>query len=226
MRKYLFSLTKLSIAAALAGACMLSWAPAAHAQSSANAAEASTPSMFSNAVDKAADLVMGAVGHLGIQYKRGGTSPETGFDCSGFVRHVYQNTVGLLLPRTSADMASRGSEVNKTDLKPGDLVFFNTLRRTFSHVGIYIGEGKFVHAPSSGGQVRVESMSIPYWQTRFNGARRMDDLQPLQTVKASTSADTSKPSALPAAPAQANDPLGAKLNELKSSSTYAAQLNY
>ncbi len=132
--------------------------------------------LVSSAVDGAGELVINALAHLGIRYVRGGTSPESGFDCSGFVRHVYQNTIGLLLPRTSAEMAQRGSKVDKKELQPGDLVFFNTLRRAFSHVGIYVGDGKFVHAPSSGGAVRVEEMSSPYWQQRFNGARRLEAL--------------------------------------------------
>ncbi len=141
--------------------------------------ESTTPSegakkVFYQAVDAAGDLVNSALSYMGISYKYGGNAPDTGFDCSGFVRYVYNNTLGLMLPRSSAEMSKTGEKVKKDELKPGDLVFFNTLKRAFSHVGIYIGEGNFVHAPSTGGAVRVESMEIPYWQKRFNGARRMD----------------------------------------------------
>jgi cell wall-associated NlpC family hydrolase len=122
---------------------------------------------------KASALVVNALGFLGVPYRRGGTSADTGFDCSGFVRTVYQETVGLVLPRVAAQQAANSEKVARTDLKPGDLVFFNTMRRTFSHVGIYIGDGKFVHSPKPGEEVRVESMSMAYWKRRFTGARRV-----------------------------------------------------
>ena len=141
------------------------------------------------ATDRAADLVLNAMGSLGVPYRLGGTSAETGFDCSGFVRAMFQQTVGLMLPRTAAEQAAATQRIEKTDLKPGDLVFFNTLRRTNSHVGIYVGDGKFIHSPRTGAHVRVESMNISYWQTRFDGARRV--LQ--ETEKATTaSADAPK----------------------------------
>ena len=125
------------------------------------------------ATDRAGDLVSHAMQSLGVPYKLGGTSAETGFDCSGFVRAMYQQTVGLMLPRTAAEQAAATQRIEKTDLKPGDLVFFNTLRRTNSHVGIYMGDGKFIHSPRSGSHVRVENMNISYWQSRFDGARRV-----------------------------------------------------
>jgi cell wall-associated NlpC family hydrolase len=157
--------------------------------------------VFYDAVDQAGNLVVSALSYMGIHYKYGGNEPDAGFDCSGFVRYVYNNTLGLVLPRTSAEMSKKGDTVKKDDLKPGDLVFFNTLKRAFSHVGIYVGEGKFVHAPSTGGAVRVESMEIPYWQQRFNGARRLDThtlaptLQPA-LVNQAQPADTPKTDAL------------------------------
>jgi cell wall-associated NlpC family hydrolase len=123
----------------------------------------------------AEELVDEALSYLGIRYRFGGTSPETGLDCSGLVLNVFRNAVGLDLPRTASEMASLGDKIGRQELKPGDLVFFNTMRRTFSHVGIYLGDGKFVHAPSSGGKVRVESISTRYWAQRFNGARRLVD---------------------------------------------------
>ena len=126
------------------------------------------------ATDLASELVLSAMNFLGVPYKRGGTSSETGFDCSGFTRHVFENSVGLILPRRAIEQAQSPSlvPVQQAELKPGDLVFFNTLRRTFSHVGIYIGDNKFIHSPRAGGQVRVEDMRQAYWQQRFDGARR------------------------------------------------------
>lgn len=123
--------------------------------------------------DHTSRLVTNAMGFLGVPYRRGGNSAETGFDCSGFVRAMYEQTVGLLLPRRADQQAAATQVIDKKDLQPGDLVFFNTLRRNFSHVGIYVGEGKFIHAPRSGAQVRVEDMGVSYWARRFNGARRV-----------------------------------------------------
>lgn len=119
-----------------------------------------------DAIDQAMDL-------LGIRYRRGGTSPEAGFDCSGFVSHVFREGLGLILPRSSKEMSKAGEIVNRDELRPGDLVFFNTMRKAFSHVGIYLGDNQFVHAPRSGGLVRVEDLRDSYWIKRFNGARRI-----------------------------------------------------
>lgn len=121
------------------------------------------------------DLVNKGMSYLGIRYRFGGTSPETGLDCSGLVQNVFRNAIGLDLPRTAREMASLGDKIGRQDLKPGDLVFFNTMRRAFSHVGIYVGDGQFLHAPSRGGGVRVEDMGSSYWAKRFNGARRLLD---------------------------------------------------
>ena len=128
---------------------------------------------------KASEIVIQAMGLLGVPYIRGGTSEEKGFDCSGFVRHMYEKSVGLVLPRRAEEQAKVTEEINRSELKPGDLVFFNTLKRTFSHVGIYVGDGKFIHAPRPGKVVRVDDMREAYWQNRFNGARRVqaDKLQ-------------------------------------------------
>ena len=123
--------------------------------------------------NKASELVIDAMGFLGVPYKRGGNTAETGFDCSGFVRAMYKQSIGLILPRRAEEQAAATQNIEKSDLKPGDLVFFNTLKRTFSHVGIYVGQGRFIHAPSSGSQVRVEDMGTSYWRTRFDGARRV-----------------------------------------------------
>ena len=123
--------------------------------------------------DQASSLVVNAMGFLGVPYKRGGSSAETGFDCSGFVRAMYEQTVGLLLPRRADQQAAATQVIDKKELQPGDLVFFNTMRRNFSHVGIYVGDNKFIHAPRSGAQIRVEDMGVSYWAKRFDGARRV-----------------------------------------------------
>lgn len=122
---------------------------------------------------QASDLVVNAMGFLGVPYKRGG-STTNGFDCSGFVRAMYENTLGLVLPHNAKAQAAATETIDKAELQPGDLVFFNTLRRAFSHVGIYIGEGKFIHSPRAGGEVRIEDMRDSYWVKRFNGARRVN----------------------------------------------------
>jgi len=120
-----------------------------------------------DAIDQAMDLI-------GIRYRRGGSSPEAGFDCSGFVSHVFREGLGMILPRSSREMSKSGQEVTRDELRPGDLVFFNTMRKAFSHVGIYVGDNQFVHAPRSGGHVRIDDLRQGYWTKRFNGARRVD----------------------------------------------------
>lgn len=131
---------------------------------------------------RASELVVSAMGFLGVPYRRGGNDAETGFDCSGFVRAMYQQTAGLLLPRKAEQQAAATQKIERSELKPGDLVFFNTMRRAFSHVGIYVGNGKFIHSPKPGAEVRVEDMGIAYWAKRFDGARRVSDDTAGQTV--------------------------------------------
>ena len=128
--------------------------------------------------DKASDMVLTSMNFLGVPYRRGGTSAEDGFDCSGFTRRVFEMSLGLVLPRRADEQAKAKGliDVKRDELKPGDLVFFNTLKRTFSHVGIYVGEGKFIHAPRTGGEVRVEDMRFAYWAKRFTGARRAEPM--------------------------------------------------
>lgn len=124
---------------------------------------------------RASELAMRAMGMLGIHYKFGSNSPENGLDCSGLVQYVFKEAWGAKLPRTSAEISQVGEHIETKDMQPGDLVFYNTLKRGFSHVGIYLGDNKFIHAPSSGGQVRIESMDLSYWKNRFNGVRRIND---------------------------------------------------
>ncbi len=111
---------------------------------------------------------------LGLDYRYGGNSPVTGFDCSGLVAHVYLEAWNIRLPRNTSAQSKAGMPVSLAELQAGDLVFYDTLKRPYSHVGIYLGDGKFVHAPKTGAQVRVESLKSAYWAQRFNGARRIE----------------------------------------------------
>jgi len=124
--------------------------------------------------NQASDLVVGAMGFLGVPYKRGGNNADMGFDCSGFVKAMFEQTVGLVLPRSAAQQAAATQTIDRSELRPGDLVFFNTMRQAFSHVGIYVGNGKFIHSPKPGAEVRVEDMGMAYWARRFDGARRVN----------------------------------------------------
>jgi cell wall-associated NlpC family hydrolase len=147
--------------------------------SDASADAARTPggakSFLSGVASKAGDVVVGALNMIGVRYRWGGNTPDSGLDCSGFVRYVFQDTLGMTLPRRAEEMSRVGEEVTVSDLKPGDLVFFNTMRRSFSHVGIYIGDNKFVHSPSTGSTIRVDDMEDGYWEKRFQGARRIEN---------------------------------------------------
>ena len=118
-------------------------------------------------------LAAQALTHLGIRYSWGGKSPETGFDCSGLVLYSAQQSLGLKLPPRADDIAKYGDTVKRDDLAVGDLVFFNTLGTRYSHVGIYLGQDKFVHSPTRGGVVRIEDMNLRYWTMRYTGARRL-----------------------------------------------------
>jgi cell wall-associated NlpC family hydrolase len=148
--------------------------------------------------DRASDLVMSAMNFIGVPYRRGGNTAEDGFDCSGFTRHVFDRSLGLLLPRRAEEQARAPglASVKRDELKPGDLVFFNTLRRTFSHVGIYVGEGKFIHAPRTGSEVRVEDMRDNYWSKRFTGARRAPGAEQAAVTVAAPAASVDSTDAL------------------------------
>ena len=139
-----------------------------------------TRAFLSGMAGKAGDVVVGALNMIGVRYRWGGNTPDSGLDCSGFVRYVFQDTLGLALPRRAEEMSRVGEKVRMSDLKPGDLVFFNTMRRTFSHVGIYIGDNKFVHSPSTGSTIRVDDLDSGYWEKRFTGARRIETSFPQQ----------------------------------------------
>ena len=134
------------------------------------------PGLMRQVGDRASDMVISATNFIGVPYRRGGNSAQTGFDCSGFTRHVFEMSLGLVLPRSAGEQAAAAGlvKVKREELKPGDLVFFNTMRRTFSHVGIYIGDNRFIHAPSHGKDVRTDDLSFAYWAKRFTGARRAE----------------------------------------------------
>jgi cell wall-associated NlpC family hydrolase len=116
-------------------------------------------------------VVLQALMLVDVPYRYGGSSP-TGFDCSGLVRYVFKAAAGLELPRRTEEISRVGQPIGLSELQPGDLVFFNTFRRAYSHVAIYVGEGRFLHAPARGGRVRLEALDDRYWKARYDGARR------------------------------------------------------
>jgi cell wall-associated NlpC family hydrolase len=132
-------------------------------------------SFFERYTNAAQDVILQGLKLVGVRYRFGGNDEDSGLDCSGFVQLVFKDSIGALLPRTALEMSEVGEKVGSNELKPGDLVFFNTMRRTFSHVGIYLGDNHFLHAPRTGAEVRVENMDNSYWMKRYNGARRILD---------------------------------------------------
>lgn len=119
------------------------------------------------------EMLLYAISLSGTPYRYGGKTQQEGFDCSGFVAHVFKNTLNFLLPPNAAAMSRMGRNVSMSELVPGDLVFFNTLANPFSHVGIYIGDDRFIHSPRSGRKIEIVHMQHKYWATRFDGARRL-----------------------------------------------------
>jgi len=149
------------------------WEEAA-AQRAQHSAADEHPSLLERYTNNAHDLLLKGLQMVGVKYRRGGTDPDAGLDCSGFVQLVFRDALNVMLPRTSREMSQIGEIVARDqELRPGDLVFFNTMRRAFSHVGIYLGEGRFLHSPRAGSEVRVEDMQKSYWLQRYNGARRL-----------------------------------------------------
>lgn len=120
------------------------------------------------------DIPVYAQSLIGTPYKFGGTSPDKGFDCSGFVSDVFRHTAGVSMPRTTIEISQVGRAIRMDELRSGDLVFFNTLKKKFSHVGIYLSDSRFIHAPSKGGKVRIDDMSETYWKSHYDGARRVN----------------------------------------------------
>lgn len=120
------------------------------------------------------DILFRAIALVGTPYRYGGNTPESGFDCSGFVDYVFRDVAGIVLPRTVDDIdAINAPEVRREELNSGDLIFFKTSGRKVSHIGIYVGEGRFVHAPNEGGTVRLDRLDNVYWNAHYSGAKRI-----------------------------------------------------
>ena len=169
LRKHL--LASLFAAALMASPVLLPSAGSVHASELHRFAE--DASFFERYTNSAQDLILKGLELIGIDYRMGGTNPDVGLDCSGLVQVVFKEAIGMLLPRTAREQSQVGAVIGRQELKAGDLVFFNTMRRAFSHVGIYLGDNRFLHAPRSGAEVRIEDMRQSYWINRYNGARRL-----------------------------------------------------
>jgi cell wall-associated NlpC family hydrolase len=155
------------------------------------------PGLLDQASSTVQEVLMSALALTGTPYKFGGTTPDTGFDCSGFVRYVFQQAANLTLPHGARALSQLGKAIPVEQLQPGDLVFYNTLKSAFSHVGIYIGDNRFIHAPSDGGDVHIVNMKEAYWVKRFNGARRIDST-PMTTPVTTTQPSVQSPAAVSA----------------------------
>ena len=159
----------------LLGACAARGPTPGTAELRSPAVQPLSPAANTTAPAAAGDLVMAAMTFLDRPYQAGGQSAETGFDCSGFTRHVFGQALGIELPRSAQEQAQAPMlrpVASRDALQAGDLVFFNTQHRSFSHVGIYLGDGRFIHAPRSGAQIRTERIAAAYWSSRYSGARR------------------------------------------------------
>jgi cell wall-associated NlpC family hydrolase len=214
-------LCAVALAAAAAGAMAAPDGPGSHASGDAvlqllhergllsAASQEDANAVVHRMRDAASEMVLSAMNFLGVPYKRGGDSAEEGFDCSGFTRHIFEMSIGMVLPRRADQQAQQAGllTVKRDELKPGDLVFFNTMRRAFSHVGIYVGDGKFIHAPRTGSHVRVEDMRQAYWVKRYNGARRAEQTAgPADAARPSaTTQQTAFPSGNPERPSGNGD---------------------
>ena len=192
-------LAALALGIALACASLPALADDAPARSIADSATAAVRGAASSAWDAARALTSAALDLIGIRYKWGGATPDTGLDCSGLVQFVFQQTTGVTLPRSAKEMSRLGDKVALSELQPGDLVFFNTRRFAFSHVGIYLGENRFIHAPRRGREVEVATIDRAYWQQRFNGARRLIGVLPEMMPALVPEATAATPEPLPAA---------------------------
>ncbi|TDY26409.1 cell wall-associated NlpC family hydrolase [Paraburkholderia sp. BL6665CI2N2] len=176
MRRLAFSLLTVLLLAACAGAPQKTSSRAGSSVVVANGAYHAPPPGFPNFVDHSIgreEISIQAMSLVGIPYRWGGNTPDSGFDCSGLVRYVVSRAASVNLPRTTADMSGRGESIEPDEIAPGDLIFFNTTGRAHSHVGIYVGKLRFVNAPSTGGTVRLDYLTNPYWAKRFDGIRRV-----------------------------------------------------
>lgn len=159
--------------ASLLGAALIAFSSVGLVHADEQLKPAEGRSLLDRYTTTAQDLILKGLELIGINYRRGGTDAETGLDCSGFVQLVFKDAIGLLLPRTAREQSEIGAVIDRRELKAGDLVFFNTMRRAFSHVGIYLGDNRFMHAPRAGSEIRIEDMRQSYWIRRYNGARRL-----------------------------------------------------
>jgi hypothetical protein len=176
MRRLAFSLLTVLLLAACAGAPQKTSSRAGSSVVVTNGAYHAPPPGFPNFVDHSIgreEISIQAMSLVGIPYRWGGNTPDSGFDCSGLVRYVVSRAASVNLPRTTADMSGRGESIEPDEIAPGDLIFFNTTGRAHSHVGIYVGKLRFVNAPSTGGTVRLDYLTNPYWAKRFDGIRRV-----------------------------------------------------
>lgn len=138
----------------------------------ATSVNASSPNLeIGTKADAIGNILLQAVSLMGIPYRWGGNTPESGMDCSGFIRYVFKKSMGITLPRTVAEMAKVGKRISLSEIQPGDLIFFNTLR-TNSHIGMYIGNNKFIQSPRTGEQIQVSDLN-GYWRARINGIKRI-----------------------------------------------------
>ena len=152
------------------------------------------------------EISIQAMSLVGTPYRYGGNTPDSGFDCSGLVRYVVQRAARVTLPRTTEQMGTRGTSLDRSEVASGDLVFFNTTGRANSHVGIYVGQNRFVHAPATGGTVRLEDMGKSYWASRYNGARRVVAANSLGAPEPGPSIQPAPPIPVPATPGPATPP--------------------
>ncbi|KVE26414.1 hydrolase Nlp/P60 [Burkholderia singularis] len=176
MLRLTLSALVLSLLAACAGAPQKTSRPSSSGMSITTPRAYAPPRGFPNFVDHSVgreEISIQAMSLVGVPYRWGGNTPESGFDCSGLVRYVVDRAANVSLPRTTADMSAVGDSIEPDGIAPGDLIFFNTSGRPHSHVGIYVGKLRFVNAPSTGGTVRLDYLTNPYWAKRFDGIRRV-----------------------------------------------------
>ncbi|NRO99566.1 hypothetical protein GWC77_27270 [Paraburkholderia sp. NMBU_R16] len=200
------------------GTPIITSAPTTHGRQSVTFASAEPPTALTEDRQK---VVAEAIQMIGTPYRWGGNTPTTGFDCSGLVQYVMRHAADLALPRTTDELSQAGVQISPSQLTPGDLVFFNTERHPHSHVGIYVGHGQFINAPSSGGSVRVDRLASAYWANRLDGIRRImapantgQPTQPRETIAredASQSRSSSTGSSWPMPVPAAHDPIAEAL---------------
>lgn len=188
-----------AVVATLAAASAFAFVPLAAAQGAAaphsltDTATEAVRDVAAGAWRTARALTTSALELIGIRYKWGGATPASGLDCSGLVQFVFQQVTGVTLPRSAKELSRLGDKVALTELQPGDLVFFNTRRFAYSHVGIYLGDNQFIHAPRRGREVEVATIDKTYWQKRFDGARRLIGVLPEMVPDLVADADAATP---------------------------------